>query len=290
MLENDEEIDIEQSKNEKVKKTFKRTMFIIVPLIVFMFVSFIILKYIGNYGIIIREYTIYDDKLPTSFNGLKIVHFSDLHFNSDSSISKVNKIEEMINKINPDIVIFTGDLIDNNYAIDQSSLEIIQNNLKGINAKLGKYAIKGEEDNSYFNQVFDNSNFQILENVSEKIYLNDSYINLLSVNESYLKNDIKGLSENDFLIVLTHMPDLSDRIINDFSPSIILAGHSHNGQVRLPLIGPLMKKNGAKKYPNSHYTINNTELYVSGGLGNSKYDYRLFNHPSINFYRLKTDK
>ena len=287
----DDDIEKEENiKEEKIKKIFKITLFIIIPVIIFMLISFIILKYIGNSGIIVREYAIYNNNLPEDFNGLKIVQFSDLHYNDNSSISKLEKIVEMINKTNPDIVVFTGDLIDTKYIIDDNTLELIQNNLKNINSKLGKYAIKGEEDNTYFTQVFDNSNFKILDNELEKIYLNNSYINLLSVNDTYLKDNINGIIENDFLIVLTHMPDLSDRIISDFSPNIIMSGHSHNGQVRLPLIGPLMRKIGAKKYPNSHYTINNTELYVSGGLGNSKYDFRLFNHPSINFYRLRTSK
>jgi len=291
MEENDElETDENKNKDEKIKKIFKKTLLIVVPILVFMLVSFIILKYIGNYGIVVREYAIYNDKLPTSFDGIKIVQFSDLHYNDDSSISKVEKIVEMINKTNPDIVIFTGDLIDRDYLIDNESLEQLQNRLNSINAKLGKYAIKGEEDDIYFKQVFDNSNFKILENELEKVYLGNSYISILNVDDSYLKSDIDGLNENDFLIALLHMPDLSDRVINDFTPELIFSGHSHNGQIRLPLIGPLIKKDGAKKYPNSHYTINNTELYVSGGLGNSKYDFRLFNHPSINFYRLRTNK
>ena len=291
MEENNELIINEnEQKNEKIKKVFKKVLLIVVPIIVIMFISFVILKYIGNLGIIVREYAIYNEKLPSSFDGIKITHFSDLHYNEDSSISKIEKLVEMVNKTNPDIVIFTGDLIDNDYLISNDTLELIQNNFKKINAKLGKYAIKGEEDNTYFNKVFDNSNFIILENIVEKIYLGGSYISLLSVDDSYLKDNISGISENDFLIALTHMPDLSDRIISDFSPQLIMAGHSHNGQVRLPLIGPIMKKIGAKKYPNSHYIIGDTELFVSGGLGNSKYDFRLFNHPSINFYRLRTNK
>lgn len=291
MEENDKfEIENEEQKDEKIKKIFKRILFIIVPILVFMFLSFIILKYVGNSGIVVREYAVYNDKLPNSFDGIKIVQFSDIHYNDESSISKIEKLVEMVNKTSPDIIIFTGDLIDSDYIIDNDTLETIQNNLNKMNAKLGKFAIKGEEDSDYFKQVFDNSNFKILENAVEKIYYGNSYISLLSVDEKYLESNINGISDNDFLIVLTHMPDLTDRIISDYNPSIIMAGHSHNGQVRLPIIGPLMKKEGAKKYPNSHYTIDNCELYVSGGIGNSKYDFRLFNHPSINFYRLRTSK
>ena len=71
-----------------------------------------------------------------------------------------------------------------------------------------------------------------------------------------------------------------------YKPNLILAGHSHNGQIRLPIIGGLTKFEEAKKYSNSKYNIDNTTLFISGGLGTSKYEFRLFNHPSINFYRL----
>ena len=84
------------------------------------------------------------------------------------------------------------------------------------------------------------------------------------------------------------MPDNSDYIIESFNPNLILAGHSHNGQVRLPFIGPLMKRIGSKKYIDSYYEINDTKLLISGGIGNTKYNMRLFNHPSINFIRLRT--
>ena len=159
-----------------------------------------------------------------------------------------------------------------------------------INAKLGKFAIRGEEDHENFNKVFNNSNFKILENTIEKIYLGSSSIDLLAVNEKYNKEDIKGYNEEVFTISLSHKPDLTDRVLNDLNISLIFAGHSHNGQIVLPLIGPVFKKEGAKKYPSSHYTIKNTELYVSGCIGNSGHQWRLFNHPSINFYRLRTNK
>ena len=67
-----------------------------------------------------------------------------------------------------------------------------------------------------------------------------------------------------------------------------MAGHSHNGQVRLPFIGAIVKNQGAKKYYNEYYKIKNTDLYISGGIGTSTLPFRLFNRPNINFYRLRS--
>ena len=82
------------------------TIFIIIILII------IYARYIGTMGLITKEYTIKDNNIPNDFDGLKIVHFSDLHYNRAINIKKVKNIVKEINLINPDIVVFTGDLID----------------------------------------------------------------------------------------------------------------------------------------------------------------------------------
>lgn len=284
-----EEIEKEERK-VKIKRITKKSLMIGIPIIIFLSLTFFILRVVGNIGIVVREYPVYKESLPNDFNGFKIVQFSDIHYNSSSSINTIKKMVNLINKTNPDIVLFTGDLIDSDYQIDDSTLETIMSEFNSINAKIGKYAIRGEEDKENFNKVFDNSNFKILENTVEKIYLNNSSIDLLVLDETYSKENIVGYNSEIFTIAIIHKPDLTERLMKDYNVQIIMAGHSHNGQIVLPLIGALMRKEGAKKYPSSHYTINNTDLYVSGGIGNSGNNFRLFNHPSINFYRLRTNK
>ena len=161
--------------------------------------------------------------------------------------------------------------------------------LSNIKAQIGKYAIYGDEDKIYFKEIFDNCGFEILDNTIEKIYISSSVINLIALDSTYSSGSIT-VPDDNLSIALIHKPDLADRIVQDFHPSIIMAGHSHNGQIVLPLIGPVIKKEGAKKYPSSYYEIGNTKLYVSGGIGNSYIQFRLFNHPSINFYRLRISK
>ena len=83
-----------------------------------------------------------------------------------------------------------------------------------------------------------------------------------------------------------HEPDY----IKDFDHTkfdLILAGHSHNGQIGLPLIKDLILPHGAKKYHNAYYKLNNTYLYISSGVGCSTLNFRLFNKPSINLYRIQ---
>ena len=280
-----EEIEDEERKKRN-KKIFKILMWIFLPLFILFTISYTLLRYVGNIGIVVREYPIYSENIDNNLNGLKIVQFSDIHFSNYTKISTIKEMVKLINKTNPDIVIFTGDLIDNEYIISNEDKETLINEFNSITSTIGKYAIKGEDDGQDFKDIFDSSNFIILENKIEKINIGSSIISLIAVSEDY--KDLEIEDNSNYVIGVIHKPDLADKLIDDFNPNMIIAGHSHNGQIILPLIGPLMKKEGAKKYVSSYYKINNTNLYISGGIGNSKYQFRLLNHPSINFYRLRT--
>lgn len=282
-----DEIDPEEERKRKSKKVFKLIIWIFFPIFILLSCFYILLRFVGNMGIVVREYPIYTSKIQEDINGLKIVHFSDIHFNKARTMEKIDTMIELINKTNPDIVIFTGDLIDKKYAINSQEKKELIDKFNAINAKVGKYAISGDEDFDTFKEIFDNSGFQIVNNQLEKIYVKDSVIDLIAVDEAGLETTFENHEVANLTIALVHKPDLSDEIVNMYKPDIILAGHSHNGQVILPVLGAMMKKEGAKKYYKSSYVIQDTKLYISGGIGNTNYEFRLNNHPSINFYRIR---
>ena len=255
-------------------------------------------RFIGTMGFDTKEYTIYDDELPSGFDGIKIVHFSDLHYNRAINNAKVDKIIEEINFINADIVVFTGDLIDKDMNLNDSDFEYLTNAFKKINAKYGKFSILGNHDYDEMDKVlsvFNNSGFKYLENSYEIIY-NDKNekifiggIGNVSYNLDNIDKTMEYFNSNDdidYKVVLLHEPDISDKIVEDYNVSLILAGHSHNGQVRLPIIGALYTPPGSKQYYDEHYIIDGTNLYISSGIGVSTINYRFWNRPSINFYRV----
>lgn len=274
-----------EEKSEKRKKLIKIFSFIIIILVIVLSLSYVILTYVGNSGLIVREYQIKSSAIPSSFDGIKIVHFSDIHYGPYLSKKKIQKVVNAVNRTNADIVIFTGDFVEKDYKITNDEKEMLIESFKSIEANLGKYAILGEVDGEISKEIFASSDFRLLDNASQKVYKEDYYIDLIAFSSDYENADLA--SDEAFKIVLTHKPDNAQKIIELLNPDLILAGHSHNGQIRLPFIGAIVKKEGAKTYYDNYYEIGNTKLFISSGIGNSRYDMRLFNHPSINFYRLK---
>ena len=281
-----------------MKRIFKWLLIIFTTL----FLIIVYARYVGTMGLTTKEYMISSPDLPKGFDGIKVVHFSDLHYNRAITISKVKSIIEEINFINPDIVVFTGDLIDMDASLSDKDYNDLTNLLLKIDAKYGKYAVMGnhdyDKDKEKVISVYNESNFKFLDNDYEIIYNKDNEkifvggLNTVSYKQDDLDKTMKYFTDNDdiaYKIILVHEPDISDEIVKNYDVNLILAGHSHNGQVRLPYIGAFYKPPYAKKYYDNYYDINGTDLYISSGIGVSKLNYRLWNHPSINFYRINKE-
>ena len=286
----EEEIEKEEKK-EKNKKIGKRIIKIVVTIILIITLIFMYMHFIGTKGLKVREYKVTSNKLPSSFTGFKIVHFSDLYYLSTIKEKELNKIVNKINELKPDIVVFTGDLISNNKKIKDSDIKALTKSLKNIETTIGKYAIKGDNDYSNtYDDIMKKSKFKIINNSYELIYYKGNTPILLTGTGSSIKKDsdidntFSYDEESLYTISLIHEPDTANKLTK--KANLILAGHSLNGQIRLPIIGGLKKFEDAKKYPNSKYNLSGTTLFVSNGLGTDKHEFRLFNHPSINFYRL----
>ena len=295
--EKQKEIFKEQNK-ENIKKSIKIFLKIILFFIIFITIFFYYTTYISTVKIQVREYRINNKKIPSNFNGLKIIQLSDLHYGSTMFIKNVQEIVTLINERNPDLIVFTGDLINKDFKLSSKEQEKLINELKKLNASLGKYAISGEEDLESFTTIFNQSDFTILSDESELIY-NDNInpILLVGVTTPIKDNDsletaysyFKEPTHNPdiYTITLLHQPDYVDDIINNYNTDLFLAGHSHNGNIRVPILIYSMKKEGAKKYDQDYYDLENKQLFISSGLGtNNSNSIRLFCRPSINFFRL----
>lgn len=272
----------------------KKILYYILFFLVIVFIFLIYSRFVGTKGLKTNEYLIRSN-IEESYNGLKIIHFSDLHYKKVITEKRIKELIKEINKNKPDIVIFTGDLVDKDYKLKNKDINFLIDWLSKIESTYGTYSILGDHDYSdidTINNIYIQSNITLLDN-NYTIVHNKNNDKLLIVGiSSYLKNkdnisNIK-LPNDNFLqkIYLVHEPDYINNILNN-NPSMILAGHSINGSINIPLIKNLLLPDGARKYYNSYYNINNTNIYISNGIGVNNINFRLFNTPSINLYRFK---
>jgi predicted MPP superfamily phosphohydrolase len=176
-------------------------------------------------------------------------------------------------------------------------------NLKNINSSIKKYAITGNHDRKIedWNLVIKESDFVDLNDNYDLIYKNSDKPILISgistsseqgnINHKLDKTNayLASLKETDikpvYSILLMHEPDfINDIDSNKFN--LALAGHSHNGQLNIPILKNLGLPKYAREYYDAYYQVNNTKLYISSGLGTSTINARLFCKPSFNIYRL----
>lgn len=305
----------EERNEEKQKEVFwennkanlesgvKKTIKLIFVIILISGCFFLYTTYISTALIEVREYRYINNKIPKNFDGLKIIHFSDLHYGSTMTHDNMKTIKRKINERKPDIIVFTGDLISTNYKMSNKDKELLIKDLKALNATMGKYVVIGDEDSDDIYTIYSQSDFIILKNEYDLLYKNEVEPILITGVSSFIKDeqDIskaydyfnqEGSIQNIFNITIMHEPDtFSDIISNYDNIDLVLAGHSHNGNIRVPITHtPLDRKFGAKKYPAEHYKEGNSELFVSGGLGtNTSIGIRLFCRPSINLYRLSSN-
>ncbi len=278
-----------ETKETKETKENKSHIFIYILLIIGLIIIYS--RYIATTGIQIKEYSVINNKIPESFKGFKVVHFSDLKYGSTTDQKYLKKLVNKINELNPDIIIFTGDLISSNYKLTDNDKKSIIENLNKLDPKIDIYSIRGDNDiNETYNSIITQTKIIEINNLNKLIYYKgDTPIMLIGLDDSINGNQSLDMAfnyeeNNYYKILIAHEPDTYEKI-KDKNIDLFLAGHSLNGQVRLPFIGSIYTPTGAKKYYDSKYKIDNTEIYISNGLGTSKIPYRLNNRPSINLYR-----
>ena len=276
---------------------------IIFSILFVLFVSLLLLysRFIGTTGLNINEYKLKYNNLSKDFYGFKIAHITDIHYGRTINDKELENIVKKINLTKPDLVFFTGDLIDKDTKLTTKNKKNIIEILSKIDVTIDKYYITGNHDykNKDYDSIMTSAGFRNLNNNYDLIYPKGTdYILISGISTSLygkesskekIQSTIDYLNNSEikpnYSILLIHEPDIIDSI--DFNKfNLVLAGHSHGGQIRLPILGPLYTPPYAKKYYDSHYKISDTNLYISSGIGVSTINYRLNNPPSINFYRI----
>ena len=259
----------------------------------------------------IKKINLQFNNLPDKFSGLSIVHISDLHLGSlYGHYEKIAKAVEMINSLSPDIICFTGDIV-NDYAIEMDGWFEILGKMK---ARTGKYSILGNHDyGDYHYWSSDDEKkknlemiklahhrlgFKLLLNKSITLTRQDNSIAIIGVENwgkppfaqyGDLDSACKGLEKPSFKILLTHDPSHWDaEVLNKKDIPLTLSGHTHGMQFGVNF-GKIKWSPVQLKYPRwiGLYTEGEQLLYVNPGLGYIGYPGRVGISPEITFFELK---
>lgn len=263
----------------------KKFIFFIIIILISLFLYG---KYIEPNNFKIKEYNITNEGIPESFKELKIVHFSDLLYIPNNE-KKLNELINAINELKADIIIFSGDLFKRDEKYDNDDYNTLKESLKNMNASLYKYAVIGDNDETFIDEYKDilyESEFMLLDNKNMLLFYKDiTPINIIGLSNVDNLNELLSTDiEYSYSLAIIHEPDNLNKI-SETNINTVLSGHSLGGTINIPYYGGIIKKDGANTYINDYYKLNNTGLFISNGIGYEKFNFRLFNTPSINVYR-----
>lgn len=231
-----------------------------------------------------------------------VVFFSDTHFGKDYSEKNIERIVKRINRLDPDLVIFGGDFLDN-YARDREGLDLeyIGAELAKIEATYGKFAVWGNHDygggaSRVYQDLMARGGFQVLENESclieelnMKVFGYDDY--LLGRTEASLYQ----IQSQYFNLIAAHEPVVADMIGNT-GENLLLTGHTHGGQIGIRGIREKVVPKGSGSYVKGLYsqedigTVTPMQMYVTSGIGTAIYPVRFLNVPEIVEIRINWEK
>lgn len=248
-----------------------------------------------------RQEVITTNKLKQDTNDIIVAYFSDLHYGNFIDKDFLDKTIQKINNYDPDVIIFGGDLIDKfKYSnISTDSKQYLIDALKSLKCDYGKYAVYGNHDTSFDNtcneikDVLSQADFKVLDNECASIYIDGNTINLVGINSlSYsndsLQNCFSNIHNNDYTFAVTHFPDLYNELDN-YTFDYMLAGHSHGGQVYIPIISLFNREFGCNDYYRGKHKKDNKTLDITSGVGRTRYNARLNADSEIVIYRLSPE-
>ena len=222
----------------------------------------------------------------------RVVFFTDTHFGEDKSVDSAKQLADHINRLEPDLVIFGGDLLDN-YARDreQLDLELLRQQLSNIEATGGKYAVWGNHDwgggaARIYQKFMESCGFRVLKN--ESLLLEEYQLQLLGYDD-YLTGELGGqlpaFAEGVFPLLVAHEPYTAQLLSGIPERALMLSGHTHGGQVGIPWIARRILPPGSGGFVRGLYALDDAEhsaqIYVSSGIGTTRLPLRLLSPPEI---------
>lgn len=250
----------------------------------------------GNTALVTADVLVCSNGIPEAFDAYKIVQISDLH---DAQIGENNeKLIAMTAETEPDCIVLTGDFVDSSRFHPELSLSVAESLVKiaPVYYVSGNHeAILPDEDYQALTDGLRALGVCVLEDESAELTRGGQSIRLIGLTDigfhpgtleekkDALRTALSALlPEDEFSVTLAHRPELMD-VYTECGVPLVLSGHAHGGQIRLPGIGGLIAPGQGlfPKYTEGKYEENGTTLVVSRGIGNSVLPLRVNDRPQI---------
>lgn len=280
----------------------KKRKIIIFVSILFVFLLMVYFYY-ENTFLKVTHYNIVNDKIPNEFNDYKIIQLSDYH---NEASKKLNKdLINMIRKEKPNLIVITGDFIDSK----KTNIDVAIDLIKNIRGTASIYYVVGNHEariTDYFKlkKRLEEEGVMILENETDVIERGGSKINIIGIDDPRMavenmgddafiidkELEISNYDDRLFSILLSHRPEVF-KIYVENKIDLVLSGHAHGGQVRIPFIGGIVAPNQGlfPEYTSGLFNEGNTSMIVSRGIGNSIVPVRVNNRPELVVINLKSN-
>ncbi len=221
--------------------------------------------------------------------GLKLAHFSDTHFTWHTSARRFQKFAKNITENQPDMILFTGDLFDKVDWAKKQDLSSFERILSDLSAPLGKFAILGnhdfdEQNADFVRKILEKAGFTVLtnqSNLAEQL----SITGIDDLREGQPDFTILPVTSATFSLLMIHEPDTILQMTHLEKFDLVIAGHSHGGQIRLGNFR--LRNKGSKYFDSGSYKISEkTLLYVNNGIGLTFLPIRIGVPPELTYYEI----
>ena len=244
----------------------------------------------ARHELVIERRTISIPGLPEAFAGIRLAQLSDIHFMEYTEPFFVEQAVREINRLRPDIVLLTGDFISM-APVEKSRAVAYAPTYAGLRAKIEcpyRYGVLGNHDwmvngdavidslRAVGIPVLRNQNLPF-ERDGARIWI-AGIMDALSWESDLDKTMPTHAAKNEPVLLMAHEPDILPAVARLNAVDLMLSGHTHGGQVRLPFLPPLMLPPLGKRFVEGHFRMGRTQLYVNRGLGSVGLPFR-FNCP-----------